>query len=37
MSQPHVALTNVSRVYPGTRNQGPVHALGPLDLELWKG
>ena len=37
MSQPHVALTNVSRVYTGTRGQGPVHALGPLDLELKKG
>src|SRR5574337_823453 len=37
MGQPHVALKNVSRVYPATRTQGPVHALGPLDLELKKG
>lgn len=37
MSQSHVALTNVSRVYPATRSQGPVYALGPLDLDLRKG
>jgi NitT/TauT family transport system ATP-binding protein len=37
MAQPHVVLQNVSRVYPGAPNQTPIHALGPLDLELRHG
>ena len=37
MDQTHVFLKNVSRVYPGGPNQEPVHALGPLDLELQQG
>ena len=37
MEPAHVVLRNVSRVYPGGAKQPPVHALGPLDLELNKG
>ena len=37
MDQAHVLLKNVSRVYPGGPNQEPVHALGPLDLQLQRG
>src|ERR1700691_5260267 len=33
----HAQLTAVTRVYPGAGNQPPVHALGPVDLELRKG
>ena len=37
MDQTHVSLKNVSRVYPGGPKQAPVHALGPLDLQLRHG
>ncbi|HET9815276.1 MAG TPA: ABC transporter ATP-binding protein [Xanthobacteraceae bacterium] len=30
----HAALSGVTRVYPATAATPPVHALGPLDLEL---
>jgi NitT/TauT family transport system ATP-binding protein len=30
----HVALSGVTRVYPGAAGHQPVHALGPLDLAL---
>ena len=33
----HAALSGVTRVYPGTVATPPVHALGPLDLELKRG
>jgi NitT/TauT family transport system ATP-binding protein len=33
----HVALRNISRTYPARTEQGPVHALGPLDLDLRRG
>jgi NitT/TauT family transport system ATP-binding protein len=33
----HAALSGVTRVYPGTAATPPVHALGPLDLELKRG
>jgi len=33
----HVTLQGVTRVYPGVAGQRPVHALGPLDLELATG
>lgn len=33
----HVVLKNVSRVYAGGPGQSPVHAVGPLDLDLQKG
>ena len=36
-SQIHAALSGVTRVYPGTAGQQPVHALGPVDLELRHG
>ena len=32
--QVHAVLSGVTRVYPGTATNQPVHALGPLDLEL---
>ncbi len=34
---PHVVLTEVSRVYPGGPGRDPVQALGPLNLELQHG
>ena len=33
----HAALSGVTRVYPATAATPPVHALGPLDLELKRG
>jgi NitT/TauT family transport system ATP-binding protein len=33
----HAALSGVTRVYPRTAATPPVHALGPLDLELTRG
>jgi NitT/TauT family transport system ATP-binding protein len=37
MAQTHLSLQGVMRVYPGGRNTEPVHALGPIDLEINKG
>jgi len=33
----HATLTGVTKVFPATRTQGEVHALGPLDLTLTYG
>jgi NitT/TauT family transport system ATP-binding protein len=33
----HASLSGVTRVYSGAVGQHPVHALGPIDLELQKG
>ncbi len=33
----HASLSGVTRVYPGTAGTRPVHALGPLDLDLRRG
>jgi NitT/TauT family transport system ATP-binding protein len=33
----HARLAAVTRVFPGASGQQPVHALGPLDLELQEG
>jgi NitT/TauT family transport system ATP-binding protein len=33
----HVALRGITRVYPGHGAQSPVHALGPIDLDLAQG
>jgi NitT/TauT family transport system ATP-binding protein len=33
----HAQLAAVTRVFPGTTNQPPVSALGPIDLDLRKG
>jgi NitT/TauT family transport system ATP-binding protein len=33
----HALLTGVTRIYPAAGNHPPVHALGPIDLELRKG
>ena len=33
----HAKLEAVTRVFPGTGNQPPVSALGPIDLDLGKG
>jgi NitT/TauT family transport system ATP-binding protein len=33
----HAQLAGVTRVYPPAGAQPPVHALGPVDLELHKG
>ena len=33
----HAHLAGVTRTYPATANHPPVHALGPVDLELRKG
>jgi NitT/TauT family transport system ATP-binding protein len=33
----HAKIEGVTRTYPGAGNQPPVHALGPIDLDLFKG
>jgi len=33
----HVSLSGVTRVYPGAAGTRPVHALGPVDLDLRRG
>jgi len=33
----HVTLRGITRVYPGQAPQPPVHALGPIDLDLAQG
>jgi NitT/TauT family transport system ATP-binding protein len=33
----HVQIEGVTRIYPAAANHPPVHALGPIDLELRKG
>src|ERR1044071_8941554 len=33
----HASLSGVTRIYPGAGGQQPVHALGPVDLDLQKG
>ena len=37
MSDEHLRLAGVTRVYPAVEDQAPVHALGPLDLSLRRG
>jgi len=33
----HAALSGVTRIYPAVAGQRPVHALGPVDLDLYRG
>src|SRR5436190_21802782 len=33
----HAQLSGVTRIFTGTAGQQPVHALGPIDLELRRG
>ena len=33
----HARIDNVTRVYAGAGGHPPVHALGPIDLDLRKG
>ncbi len=33
----HVALRGISQTYPARAGQGPVHALGPIDLDFARG
>jgi NitT/TauT family transport system ATP-binding protein len=33
----HAALSGVTRIYPGAAGNKPVHALGPIDLEVRRG
>src|SRR3989441_2834078 len=33
----HASLSGVTRIYPGAAGRRPVHALGPLDLNLKRG
>jgi NitT/TauT family transport system ATP-binding protein len=35
--QIHASLSNVARIYPGAAGTGPVHALGPVNLDLRRG
>jgi NitT/TauT family transport system ATP-binding protein len=35
--QIHASLSGVTRVYPGAAGHQPVHALGPVDLDLRRG
>ena len=34
---PHAQFAGVTRVYPGAGGHPPVHALGPIDVDLYKG
>ncbi len=36
-AEPHARLRAVTRVYPSSAGGAPVHALGPLDLDLRRG
>lgn len=36
-SEPHARLRGVTRVYPAGQGAKPVHALGPIDLDLHRG
>jgi NitT/TauT family transport system ATP-binding protein len=36
-NQIHASLSGVTRVYPGAAGTQPVHALGPIDLDLRRG
>ncbi len=33
----HVALRNVGKTFPGAKGTAPLHALGPIDIELRRG
>src|SRR6478735_7488120 len=35
--QIHASLSGVTRIYPGAAGTKPVHALGPVDLDLKRG
>ena len=37
MTEAHVALRGVTRVFPATATQSEVKALGPIDLDLERG
>lgn len=37
MSQPHVTLEGVTKVFPATKDRAALHALGPIDLDIAKG
>ncbi len=37
MNPANVSLHNVTKVFPGARDRAPVHALGPVDLDLYRG
>ena len=37
MTDAHASLRAVTKVFPATRTQGEVHALGPVDLDLVRG
>jgi NitT/TauT family transport system ATP-binding protein len=34
---PHISLGQVTKVFPAVGSQAPVHALGPVDLEILRG
>ena len=36
-SDAHLSLQGVTRVYPARGSQGPLHAMGPIDLDLRRG
>ena len=36
-AEPHAVLAGVTKVFPATRTQGEVHALGPVDVDLARG
>lgn len=37
MTEVHVRVERVTKIFPATSRQGSVHALGPLDFELMRG
>jgi NitT/TauT family transport system ATP-binding protein len=36
-TRPHISLSQVTKVFPAIGSQAPVHALGPVDLEILRG
>jgi len=37
MREPHVIVEGATRIYPGGPGRAPLHALGPIDLTVFKG
>jgi NitT/TauT family transport system ATP-binding protein len=37
VTAPHLSLRGVTRVYPARGKQAPLHAMGPVDLDLQRG
>lgn len=36
-SEPHVRIRGITKIFPGSKGHGAVHALGPIDLDIKRG